>query len=83
MIVLSPRMHVSLLASRGFTAEECRVRFAQLDGEEVSTDDEEGEADERNYHGATAVSTAVPGVLENAGLSFADLERKARNMKSR
>lgn len=57
------------------------MRFAQLDREDVDTsgDDDTGAA----AGAAAASSAAAHGVLENAGLSFADLEKKARTMKSR
>lgn len=64
--------------TRAVTAEECRVRFAQLDREDG--------ADAGAGVGADVTDTscaAAPGVLENAGLSFSDLEKKARTMKSR
>lgn len=69
-------------ASRALTAEDCRVRFAQLDGQEDPTDDESG-ANQGNIGDGVVYGVAAPGVLENAGLSFAELEHKARNMKSR
>eukprot|EP00752_Nemacystus_decipiens_P009461 g8459.t1 len=69
-------------ASRVFTAEDCRLRFAQLDRAEDSTGDESG--DDQGLTGESIVyGVAAPGVLENAGLSYAELEHKARNMKSR
>lgn len=68
------------------TAEECRVRFSRFDREEEdNTGDHMGGGGE-GYHDNLVpdlAATPAPGVIENAGLSFADLERKARNMKSR
>lgn len=55
------------------------MRFAQLDREDVHTIEDDG----IGADAAVAFSAAAPGVLENAGLSFADLEKKARTMKSR
>lgn len=64
------------------TAEDCRVRFAQLDREEGPADDE-SEVDQGDTCEKVVYGVAAPGVLENAGLSFAELEHRARNMKSR
>ncbi|CAN0220963.1 unnamed protein product [Ectocarpus sp. 12 AP-2014] len=68
------------------TAQECRVRFARFDREEEdSTGDDMGGGGEAYNHNLVPDLDAnpAPGVIENAGLSFADLERKARNLKSR
>ncbi|CAM9262435.1 unnamed protein product [Ectocarpus sp. 4 AP-2014] len=68
------------------TAEECRVRFARFDREEEdNAEDDMGGGGEGYNHNLVPDldATPAPGVIENAGLSFADLERKARNMKSR
>ncbi|CAN0037672.1 unnamed protein product [Ectocarpus fasciculatus] len=68
------------------TAEECRVRFARFDREEEdNAGDGMGGGGEGYNHDLVPdlAATPAPGVIENAGLSFADLERKARNMKSR
>ncbi|CAM9745117.1 unnamed protein product, partial [Ectocarpus sp. 13 AM-2016] len=68
------------------TAQECRVRFARFDREEEdNTGDDMGGGGEAYNHNLVPDLDAIPapGVIENAGLSFADLERKARNMKSR
>ncbi|CAM9464194.1 unnamed protein product [Ectocarpus sp. 6 AP-2014] len=68
------------------TAEECRVRFARFDREEEdNAGDDMGGGGEGYNHNLVPDLDAIPapGVIENAGLSFADLERKARNMKSR
>ena len=73
-------------APRAATAEDCRVRFAQLDRAEDSADDEReaSQGDTRDCCDSGVVyGVAAPGVLENAGLSFAELEHKAKNMKSR
>eukprot|EP00904_Undaria_pinnatifida_P012526 jgi/Undpi1/8403/HiC_scaffold_25.g10871.m1 len=58
------------------TAEECRLRFAWLDREEGGGDDSIGV-------GVGVGVEAAPGVLENAGLSFDDLQRQAMHNKSR
>lgn len=68
------------------TAEECRVRFARFDREEEdNAGDDMGGGGEGYNHNLVPDPDAIPapGVIENAGLSFADLERKAMNMKSR
>lgn len=70
-------------ASRVLTAEDCRVRFAQLDQEEGPTDDDSGADQGDTARDSVVYGVAAPGVLENAGLSFAELEHKARNTKSR
>ncbi|CAM9251680.1 unnamed protein product, partial [Scytosiphon promiscuus] len=70
------------------TAEQCRLRFAHLELEEDASGigdvfrDDGDTAEFGNLDVCPAIAPA-PGVLENAGLSFADLERKARNTKSR
>lgn len=73
-------------ASQALTAEDCRVRFAQLDRAEDSATGEESGADQgedTRDSSSVVYGVAAPGVLENAGLSFAELEHKAKNMKSR
>lgn len=84
---VAPRALRSHLAPRAVTAEDCRIRFAQLDREEGSADDESGagrgDTDTGVDGDGVVYGVAAPGVLENAGLSFAELEHKARSIKSR
>lgn len=81
---------ITLLGS--VTAEECRLRFARLHREEDASAEDSGNGvliddgdrcDVVGHDNTVSPNTPAPGVLQNAGLSFADLERKARNMKSR